>query len=119
MLQLPASKMLKINKLRIALMNHAQTVIGILGSVMPSVRRSMVVTVKFSALNSAASEKTEALMSQRFMPEFIVTKKEAIIPIRDPAVIQKQSRLSDGTPFRVHQFAAAAGNCRSRVAARR
>src|SRR6267378_7586456 len=46
---LDASKMLKISKLKIAVTNHAHTVIGNRGSVMPRARCSITLTLKFSA----------------------------------------------------------------------
>jgi hypothetical protein len=54
--------------LKIALMNHAQTVTGIRGKVIPGARSSIVVVVKFSALNSPARQKTDALATHTFKP---------------------------------------------------
>jgi len=62
-----ASRMLKISKPRMALMNQAQTVKGSRGSVIPWARRSMVVTLKLSALRSEAPQKMATLTIQSVM----------------------------------------------------
>ena len=63
-----ASKIAKISRLSIALRNHAHTVIGSRGRLMPSARKSIVVTVKFSALSKAPNTKRAALPSHRLIP---------------------------------------------------
>src|SRR5882724_12734442 len=52
-----ANRMLKISMPRMALMNHAHTVNGSRGRVIPWPRRSIVVTLKLSALRSDAPQK--------------------------------------------------------------
>src|SRR5271155_560002 len=63
-----ARRMLKINTLRMALMNQAQTVRGMRGKVMPLARKSSVVTVKLSAVSSAARQKSATLAVQNVSP---------------------------------------------------
>ena len=92
----PASRTLKISMLKIALRNHAQTVTGMRGKVMPFARSSIVVVVKLSALNSAASEKRAALASHRLIPFASGKKNDAVIPTKEPTVIQNESRFNDG-----------------------
>ena len=53
---------------RIALINHAHTVSGRRGSVIPFARRSIVVTAKLSALQRAAAQKTDTLATQSMIP---------------------------------------------------
>ena len=74
-----ANRMLKINKLRMALRNQAQTVTGRRGRVMPVARRSMVVTLKFRALARAAAQKSATLTIQRVMPACGTRKKAVVI----------------------------------------
>src|SRR5881275_1029284 len=62
-----ARRMLKIKAPRMALMNQAQTVSGNRGRVMPGARRSMVVTLKLSALSSDAAQKMATLTIQSVM----------------------------------------------------
>jgi hypothetical protein len=88
--------MLKISMLKIAFTNHAHTVTGMRGKVMPFVRISIVVVVKFSALNNAASEKSEALASHTLIPFASGKKNEVVIPTKHPTVIHNESRFSDG-----------------------
>src|SRR5271157_4748058 len=92
----PASKTLKISMLRSALTNHAHTVTGMRGKVMPFARIAIVVIAKFSALNNAASEKRAALASHRLIPSVNGKKKDAVIPTNEPTVIQNESRFSEG-----------------------
>src|SRR5882724_3044865 len=56
-----ANRMLKISMPRMALMNHAHTVNGSRGRVIPWPRRSIVVTLKLSALRSDAPQKIDTL----------------------------------------------------------
>ena len=63
-----ARRMLKINMPRMALMNQAQTVTGMRGSVMPLARRSSVVTVKLIEVSSAAKQKSATLAVQIVKP---------------------------------------------------
>ncbi len=62
-----ANRMLKISMPRMALMNHAHTVNGSRGSVIPWPRRSIVVTLKLSALRSDAAQKIDTLTIQSVM----------------------------------------------------
>src|ERR1700730_5859773 len=88
--------MLKINKLRMALMNHAQTVIGRRGRVMPFARRSMVVTLKFSALARAAAQNRAMLAIQRVTPVCGGRRKAVVMPMREATESQKASRFRVG-----------------------
>src|ERR1700730_10641511 len=88
--------MLKINKLRMALMNQAQTVIGSRGRVIPFARRSMVVTLKLRALARAAVQKSATLAIQRVMPDCGARKKDVVTPSREVTVTQNASRLIVG-----------------------
>src|SRR5215467_13344207 len=63
-----AKRMLKIRRLRIALTNQAHTVSGSRGRVIPRARKSRVVTVKFSAVQSEAPQKTDTLTIQNVIP---------------------------------------------------
>ena len=67
--------MLKINMLRMALMNQAQTVSGMRGRVMPLARRSSVVTMKLSEVSSAAKQKSATLAVQIVKPALGSNKK--------------------------------------------
>src|SRR4029077_17878756 len=62
-----ARRMLKINAPRMALMNQAQTVKGRRGRVMPWARRSMLGTLKLSALRRDAAQKMATLTIQSVM----------------------------------------------------
>jgi hypothetical protein len=88
--------MLKMSKLRIALMNQAQTVMGMFGRVIPSVRSCKVVVVKLTALSRAESAKIDALTSQRLMPAAVATNEDVMIPSQEATIIQKERRLSEG-----------------------
>ena len=50
-------------------MNHAQLTIGMRASVMPLVRRSSVVAIKFSEPSSEAMQKTKMESPQRVCPK--------------------------------------------------
>ena len=58
----------KASRPRIAVVNQAQTVSGRRIRESPFVRRSSVVTMKFSAPISEATQKMKMLMIQRFIP---------------------------------------------------
>jgi hypothetical protein len=88
--------MLKISIPKIALRNHAQTVSGSRGSVIPSVRKSIVVTVKLSAVHNEAAQKTATLASQSEIPDCISIRNATVMPKRETAVAQKQRRFSAG-----------------------
>src|SRR6476659_9935397 len=62
------NRMLKIRRLKIALMNHAQTETGIRGRVIPAVRESITVTQKFSEVSSDAPQNKATPVIQRVMP---------------------------------------------------
>ena len=94
--------------LKMALTNHAHTVTGMRGKVMPLARNSIVVVMKLSALHNAASEKRAALASHRLIPFDSGKKKDAVIPTKEPAVIQKESRFNEGNAI------SAAPICRGR-----
>src|SRR5260370_33363382 len=65
-----ASRMLKISIPRMALMNQAQTVNGSRGRVIPWARRSIVVTLKLSALRRDAAQKMATLTIQSVIPDW-------------------------------------------------
>ena len=88
--------MLKINVLRIPLMNQAQTVSGSRGRVMPRARRSMVVTLKLMPLQREAREKSATLAVQRVMPVSGAARNAMVRPMSEAAVAQKESRFSLG-----------------------
>src|SRR5271163_955511 len=88
--------MLKINKLRMALMNQAHTVMGRRGRVIPFARKSMVVTLKFRAFTSADAQKRATLEIQRLSPVSGERKNAAVTPIGESTVPQKASRLRVG-----------------------
>src|ERR1700730_12198013 len=96
MAQIPARSTLKISRLRMALISQAQTVTGRRGIVRPLARSSMVVMVKFSALNREARENTAALASQIFKPVLAGRKTEAVMPRKEAKVSQREKRLSAG-----------------------
>src|SRR5260370_39594957 len=75
-----ARRMLKINMPRMALMNHAHAVTGIRGSDIPLARRSMVVTLKLSALRREAEQKMARLTFQRGIPDGAEIKNAHVIP---------------------------------------
>src|SRR5260370_31232540 len=75
-----AKRMLKISKPRMALMNQAQTVSGSRGRVIPRARKSMVVTLKLSALSSEAAQKTLTLTIQSVMAGCGDMKNVAVRP---------------------------------------
>src|SRR5216683_8413776 len=91
-----ARRMLKINKPRMALMNQAQTVRGSRGRVMPWARRSMVVTLKLSALSSDAAQKMATLTIQSVMADWEEIKNVAVKPKSEATVAQNASRFSVG-----------------------
>src|ERR1700691_5858223 len=88
--------MLKINKLRNALINHAHTVMGRRGSVMPLVRRSMVVALRLRALARAAAQNSATLAIQTVTPVCGARKNAVVTPTSEAAVVQKASRLRVG-----------------------
>src|SRR5689334_18669644 len=88
--------MLKINMLRMALMNQAQTVSGMRGRVMPLARRSRTLTAKLIDVRSAARQKRETLAVQRVNPALTEMKKDTVIPRNESAVVQNEIRLSRG-----------------------
>src|SRR5258708_6767233 len=88
--------MLKINKLKMALMNQAQTVMGRRGRVIPFARKSMVVTLKLRAFASPAAQKRAMLAIQTVMPTWGARKKGVVIPSRDATVTQNASKLMLG-----------------------
>ena len=90
------ANVLKINIPRTALMNQAHTVIGSRGRVIPGARRSMVVTVKFSAVRRDAAQKIATLTSQSVMPEVGAVRKAMVMPKSEATVAQKESRFSKG-----------------------
>src|SRR5208283_5316571 len=58
----------KLNKLRMAVMSHAQQVTGIRMSVMPLHRKSTVVVMKFNAPSKEPTQKSAMETAQRFCP---------------------------------------------------
>src|SRR5258708_27034977 len=91
-----ASRMLKINAPRMALMNQAQTVSGRRGRVMPRARRSMVVTLKLSALSRDAAQKIATLTIQSVMAGRGGMKNVEVKPRSEATVAQKAKRFSVG-----------------------
>ncbi len=91
-----ASKMLKISMLRMALMNHAQTVTGNRVSVIPLARRSITVTLKLMATSSEPRQNIATLTSHNFIPSAGARKNAPVIPAKDPMVIQKAAKLRFG-----------------------
>src|SRR5580704_13698179 len=88
-----ARRMLKINMLRMALINQAQTVSGMRGNVRPFARRSTVVTVKLIAVSKAAKQKSATLAVQSVTPASGRTKKAAVIPTSEAAVAQNENKF--------------------------
>src|SRR5579859_4687692 len=93
---LEADKTLKISRLRIAVRNHAHTVIGSRGIVIPRARCSITVTLRFSAAKTIPIEKHTTPSSQIVAPAAGVKKTEAVIPASAAAVIQKETPLNRG-----------------------
>src|SRR5713226_8976006 len=91
-----ARRMLKINIPRMALMNQAQTVKGSRGRVMPWVRRSMVVTLKLSALRRDAAQKMATLTIQSVMPDCGKRKNVVVRPTSEATVAHNARRFSVG-----------------------
>src|SRR5260370_35742999 len=91
-----ARRMLKINAPRMALMNQAQTVSGRRGRVMPGARRSMVVTLKLSALSRAAAQKMATLTIQSVMAGRGRMKNVEGRPRGEATVDQNDRRFSVG-----------------------
>src|SRR6266404_1197259 len=91
-----ARRMLKINAPRMALMNQAQTVSGNRGRVMPGARRSMVVTLKLSALRRDAAQKMATLTIQRVMAGRGGIKNVVVRPRSEATVAQNARRFSVG-----------------------
>src|SRR6266702_8672643 len=91
-----ARRMLKINEPRMALMNQAQTVKERRGRVMPGARRSMVVTLKLSALSRDAAQKMATLTIQRVMPNGGERKNVVVRPKSETTVAQNARRFSVG-----------------------
>src|ERR1700674_2957287 len=75
-----ARRMLKINMPRMALRNHAHTVMGMRGSDIPLARRSKVAT----------------LTIQRVIPDWGEIKNAPVRPMNEAAVAQKARRFSVG-----------------------
>src|SRR6266849_8737178 len=91
-----ASRMLKISMPSMALMNHAQTVSGSRGRVIPRPRRSMVVTLKLSALRRDAAQKIATLTIHGVMADCGEIKNVAVKPKSEATVAQNASRFSVG-----------------------
>src|SRR2546429_5603388 len=91
-----ARRMLKIKAPRMAVMNQAQTVSGNRGRVMPGARRSMVVTLKLSALSSDAAQKMATLTIQSVMAGCGERKNVAVMPKSEATVSQNARRFSVG-----------------------
>src|SRR6266481_7405604 len=91
-----ARRMLKINMPRMALMNHAHTVTGIRGSDIPLARRSMVVTLKLSALRREAAQKMATLTIQSVIPDGGEIKNAPVMPTNEAPVAQNARRFSVG-----------------------
>src|SRR6266478_9457114 len=91
-----ASRMLKISKPRMALMNQAQTVSGSRGRVIPRARKSMVVTLKLSALRRDAAQKIATLTIHSVMADCGEIKNVAVKPKSEATVAQNESRFSVG-----------------------
>src|ERR1700738_4138326 len=88
--------MLKINKLRMALINQAQTVMGRRGKVMPWARMSIVVTLKLRALASAAAQNSAMAAIHTVKPVSGGRRKAVVTPTREATVTQNASRLMVG-----------------------
>src|SRR2546429_4312006 len=88
--------MLKINMPRMALRNHAHTVTGIRGSDIPLARRSMVVTLKLSALRRDAAQKMATLTIQSVIPDWGEIKNAPVRPANEATVAQNARRFSVG-----------------------
>src|ERR1700719_594196 len=91
-----ARRMLKINMPRMALMNQAQAVNGSRGRVMPLARRSIVVTLKLSALRRDAAQKMATLTIQSVIPDGGETKNAPVMPTNEATVAQNAKRFSVG-----------------------
>src|SRR6266852_5597044 len=91
-----ARRMLKINNPRMALMKHAQTVKGSRGKVIPWARKSMVLTLKLSALSSDAAQKMATLTIHSVMAGCGDMKNVAVRPKSEATVAQNASRFSVG-----------------------
>src|SRR6266446_1189618 len=91
-----ARRMLKISAPRMALMNQAQTVNGRRGRVMPWARRSIVVTLKLSALRRDAAQKMATLTIQSVMAGWGEKKNVVVMPKSETAVSQNARRFSSG-----------------------
>src|SRR5205814_1340520 len=91
-----ARRMLKIKAPRMALMNQAQTVSGNRGRVMPGARRSMVVTLKLSALSRDVAQKMAMLTIQSVMAGRGEMTNVAVMPKSEATVSQNARRFSVG-----------------------
>jgi hypothetical protein len=91
-----ARRMLKISMPKMALRNQAQTVKGRRGSVMPWARRSMVVTLKLSALQSDAAQKMATLTIHSVMAACAEMKNVVVKPTSEATVAQSARRFSVG-----------------------
>src|SRR6266851_7938182 len=91
-----ARRMLKISMPRIALMNQAHTVKGSRGRVIPWARKSMVVTLKLSALRRDAEQKIATLTSQSVIPDWEEIKNAPVMPRNEATVAQNAKRFSVG-----------------------
>src|SRR6266478_3029938 len=91
-----ASRMLKISMPRMALMNQAQTVSGNRGRVIPGARKSIVVTLKLSALRRDAAQKMATLTIQSVMAGRGGMKNVEVRPRSEATVAQNARRFSVG-----------------------
>src|SRR6266851_3066826 len=91
-----ARRMLKISIPRMALMNQAHTVKGSRGRVIPLARKSMVVTLKFSALRREAAQKMATLTIQSVIPGWGELKNAPVMPANEATVAQNARRFSVG-----------------------
>ena len=77
-------------------MNQAHTVKGSRGSVMPLTRRSMVVTLKLSALRRDAAQKRATPTIQSAIPDCGEIKNAPVRPTNEAIVTHKARRFSAG-----------------------
>src|SRR5271165_649500 len=91
-----ASKILKIRMLKMALMNHAHTVTGKRGSVMPFARRSIAVTLKLMATSRDARQNIATLATHNLTPCPGAKKNDAVIPATAATVNHNAAKFSFG-----------------------
>src|SRR5207302_11089130 len=89
-----ARRMLKINMPRMALRNHAHTVMGMRGSDIPLARRSMEVTLKLSALKRDAAQKMATLTIKSVIPDGGEIKNASCRPNTEATEAQNTRRIS-------------------------